>query len=329
MRIMNSGSAAPSLPRNRKMVRNKPLRASTRGGFAAFALAALSSVTSVARAESAEPTPKPQVTAGAEDTRKARALLLRQHLPHAAGAAGGDRYLGAILGTVYVGLGVGVAAADFNEDPSGRQRWATIGIAGGLALVSFSSYVVPDHLRRPVLESLGGLTLAGFGASFLFNAHNTAATRFTFGSMIATGAVLQGLVILDAALQEPWNARKLETWLQRLESGESLSDAEFRRVEHDFALTVRPVPRWVFPLVMMGGGVAAAAPALASGTSHDDRQLALLFSSLMFVAAASSLAPALSGSQSGYRAYLRALKGMQLAPIGPVGSAGLTLRANF
>jgi hypothetical protein len=94
------------------------------------------------------------------------------------------------------------------------------------------------------------------------------------------------------------------------------------------ALTERPIPLWLSPLVLMGGAVAAAAPALSQNTSRDDRQVCLVFSSGMLVAASSALVPALI-NEGHYRAYRSALNGLSLAPLGPQGSAGMTLTGSF
>jgi hypothetical protein len=53
--------------------------------------------------------------------------------------------------------------------------------------------LVPDHAFRPVLFSVAPVALAGFGAILYDSEHATSALRFTFGSMIATGAVWEGL----------------------------------------------------------------------------------------------------------------------------------------
>lgn len=264
-----------------------------------------------------------------EETR-IRQTLLTEHLKEPARMASPDRYLGAIAGTVYLGLGVSLAVADFNEEGSSRQKWLSVGIAGGLAGLSFSSYLVPDHARRPVLASLAPLSIAGLGAAFYGSDDASAATRFTFGSMMVTGGVMEGLVLLDAALRRPLSGLRLERHLERLQrSGATLSGRELREIELELALTERPIPLWVSPLVLIGGSLAAAAPAVVKSTSGDDRAVCLVFSSAMLVGASSALVSALVSERGGYRAYRDALSGARLAPLGPQGSAGVTLVGSF
>jgi hypothetical protein len=254
--------------------------------------------------------------------------LLIEYLKDPARAAPVERYLPAVLGTVFLATSVGLAAADFNEEISVRQRWATVGLVGALAGLSFSAYLAPDRARRPLLSSVSAMAVAGGGAAFYGSDEATSATRFTFGSMMLTGAIMEGLVLADAAMRPAPSARQLERHRERLESSTSFSDDDLRAAEAELALTERPIPLWLSPLVLMGGAVAAAAPALSPSTSRDDRQVCLVFSSGMLVAASSALVPALI-NEGHYRAYRRALNGLSLAPLGPQGSAGMTLAGSF
>jgi hypothetical protein len=326
MPTMSSGLAVllPGLSNNHVSPRRP--RGSARGRWVGLALTlVIGSLPAAARAE--QPLDK---GASAEEERRVRRTLLMEHLKEPARMASPDRYLGAIVGTVYLGLGVGLAVADFNEEESSRQKWLSVGIAGGLAGLAFSSYLVPDHARRPVLASLAPLSIAGLGAVFYGSDDASAATRFTFGSMMVTGGVMEGLVLLDAALRRPPSGLRLERHLERLRrSGASLSNQDLREIEGELALTERPIPLWVSPLVLTGGAIAAAAPALAESTSSDDRAVCLVFSSGMLVGASSALVSALMSERGGYRGYREGLRGMGLAPVGPRGSAGVTLVGSF
>ncbi|MFC1643071.1 hypothetical protein ACFL5O_10380, partial [Myxococcota bacterium] len=111
--------------------------------------------------------------------------------------------------------------------------------------------------------------------------------------------------------------------------GKSLSSKELREMEQSLALTERPIPRWVFPLVLFAGGTAAAAPALVKGTSDGDRQGVMLFSSIMLIGAVSGVATALTTQGTGYPAYVEALRKVRLAPLGPNGTAGVSLSGVF
>ena len=175
-------------------------------GAVAFALMLLSAIAQ------AEPAPE-RDSAFAVDhhDNQRRAALLREYLKVPAARAPVERYFGAVAGSAFAGIGLAAAFADF-DDPSGRQKPVTVAAAGGLALVSFSSYLVPERYRRPVLDSLPGLMLISLGSSLYVNDYGTNTTHFVFGSMIATGLAWEGLVVLDTALLQhlpahwSWNA---------------------------------------------------------------------------------------------------------------------------
>jgi len=324
--------------------------ASVRRGFPVLALAGAACFASgTARAEHAEPEPvTPASDSALSSTPSApvmpahlgpradgkqqsvtdesvRQSILLHSLEEGAKSAWGERYLGAIVGTAFVGLGVGATVAEFDGDHRDRQRWTTIAVAGGIAAVSFSSYAVPDDYRRPVLDSLGGLILAGGGVLFNMSDRNTAWTRFTFGTVIATGGAMVGLVGLDSALKRPFSARVLERHAARLRrDGASVSSAEQAQMERDLALTERPIPRWVSPLVLALGAAVAATPIFAKGASADDKAVsAVMVSSMLFASGAGFAAGALY--EPPYRGYLLGLRGLHWVPLGPSGSAGLTL----
>jgi hypothetical protein len=228
------------------------------------------------------------------------------------------------MGTLFVGFGVGAAAAEFDGDDNGRQKWTTVGLAGGIAAASFSSYLVPDDYRRPVLESLSGLVVMSGGTSLYLSDRNSAWTRFTFGTMIATGTAMVGLVALDSTLERPSSARVLERHAERLRrGGASVSPAEKLQMERDLALTVRPIPRWVSPAVLALGASVAATPVFSKGASADDKAVATVVPSSMLFA--SGVGFAASFIKPAYRGYLLDLRRWDLAPFGPVGSVGLTL----
>jgi hypothetical protein len=207
-----------------------------RRGWSLAALALIAALPQRARADTPPSTP-PQVSPpGEAHTQRIRRALLIEYLKDPARAAPVERYMPAVLGTVFLATSVGLAAADFNEEISVRQRWATVGLVGALAGLSFSAYLAPDRARRPLLSSVSAMAVAGGGAAFYGSDEATSATRFTFGSMMLTGAIMEGLVLVDAAMRPAPSARQLERHRQRLESSTSLSDDDLRAAEAELVL---------------------------------------------------------------------------------------------
>ncbi len=253
-----------------------------------------------------------------------RAGLLREYLEPKASQAGVERYGGAVMGTIFAGLGIAAAMSEF-EDSSGRARWVALGTAGAASALSFSTYLLPAEYRLPVLSTTLLASTAGMFGTLYASDRSTPVTRWALGSIMTTIAAGTGLSLLDMMLQPGVSAQTLARHLERLERDpDSLSPEELRQMERDFALTLRPVPRWVHPTLLFTGSVIAGLPALDSRNSKDDRVMAMLLSSILMGPALIGIALHV-GREEPYNAYLNALRNVHLAPLGPNGSAGLSL----
>jgi hypothetical protein len=257
-----------------------------------------------------------------------RQSLLREHLRPFVSAAPFERYAPAVFGTVFLGLGISTIAADINEDPSQRSRWVAVGASAALSTLSFAAYAAPERYRRPVMASVLSGILIGSGATFIVSSNSTANTRWAFGSMIGAGLATETIVLLDTMLQEPISYLSLERDFLRLEVP-GASEGALRQTERHLSLTARPIPAWVSPAIVGAGGLSAVAPVFKNGTPDDDRAVAALVGTCMFLIATTGLVAALSNADRGYAAYVRALHGVHLIPLGPSGSAGMNLVARF
>lgn len=282
-------------------------------------------VTSQAAAE-----PRAESPPGGIPERELRRALLIENLKRDAGRAPLERWGPAVMGTLFVGLGIGAAIGEMDEDRSGELRGVAIGTSGALVALNFSSYLVAEDYRGPVFGG-GNLALMGLGggAFFWLNPYSTTATRITFTSLMGSAVLSGALAGLDAALERPVSAMRLERHLDRLQRpGENLSPSELRAIELDLSRMQRPIPRFVYPLTMVTGGLVGATPALSKRTSPSDRELAASFSALWILSGTVGLVTVALTDPS-YQKYTEALRSVRLAPIGPESSTGLSAAWRF
>jgi hypothetical protein len=152
-------------------------------------------------------------------------------------------------------------------------------------------------------------------------------TAFAFaGDFIAFG----GIGLLDAALSRPVSLRTLSDDAQKLDAwGGTLGDRELGRMERDLRrLQESPIPRWSYGATHLLAGVVAVSPAFVSSTSQDDRELAYLAGGVLAMQSALAFTFAATAPKR-YDDYLRALSSVQLAPVGPDGSLGVSLSGRF
>jgi hypothetical protein len=224
--------------------------------------------------------------------------------------------------------GATTAALDDREHYDSRPY--LLGVLGTCSVLSLASYAMPRDYRSDVVAlaffgGLGGTLLVGMNAS----AHSTASqvTLSAFGgSFIAYG----GLRMLDAALLRPVAGSTLAGHARRLATGEdSLSPVELARMEQDFRRAhERPIPRWAFGASQMLAGVVAMSPAWVDSTSARDRFAAYAFGALLVGQDALGFTVAVT-SPNRYSRYVEALRALELSPLGPEGSLGLSLSGQF
>jgi hypothetical protein len=196
--------------------------------------------------------------------------------------------------------------------------------------VSFAAYAVHEDYRLATVDGALALLIVGTGAGFYASSNASSTVRFSSAAILGTGLVYGGLVIADASMQRPISAASLARHHERLERrGDQVGDAELAAMERDFARTVRPIPRWVFPLTLAVGGITAAAPVFSNDTSSDDRTLALVLGNLLITPAVASILPLVTSDRTGYRSYEQALRNLQLTPVGPASSLGMTVSGRF
>jgi hypothetical protein len=318
---MNSG-LVPRFPGNYSETDRTPLRYRCRSGVPRFGAALLVSLVSLVSSAA-------QAQSGKDGSAAVRRALLRDYLEPHRGRASVARYAPAVFGAATLGLGIGIGVGGIGEDSSGRSRWILAGAYGATSAVSFASYALPADYRMSGLDAALGLLLVGTGAGFFASSRSTDTIRFSTAAIMGTGLVYEGLVISDAALSRPISSATLAGHLERLERGDAISDAELARMERDFARTVRPIPRWAFPLTLAVGGLVAASPVFFSDTSDDDKAVSAVFGVMLLTPAMASIVPLVVSDRNSYTAYQRALRNLRITPLGPAGSTGVTVSGAF
>jgi len=258
-----------------------------------------------------------------------RVRVLDEYLGVHAATAFLEPYEGAVVGTLSLGGAVALAVGDLGESP--RGRWpavASLGVAGAGA---FATYLLPvDYRPRLNLTA----ALVGLPTAFMFmvalSDNASPATRVTvFGAM---GGMLgmAGLGVLDIGLQRPVSATTFgRDQVELRRAGQAVTPAMAARFEEHMRLAGRrPIPGWLYGLSLAAGGVVAFSPVFSSETSHPDKKLAMGFGIGMFVAGAYTSTLALI-STDGYTQYSTALRRLELVPIGPAGSPGVSLAGAF
>jgi hypothetical protein len=257
-----------------------------------------------------------------------RSDLLKKYLAREGSAAVLETYGG--LGVSVLAAG-GIAAVIVNKvgtyEPSQPFFWSEIASIGGMGLLGASTYLVPDEARMPILTAMGaGLLPAAYALYFYQQYAMTPTQKFSAGAIVGTGLAAASLILIDLAFGPRVSHKRLSAHLDRLKSG--ATPEEIRTIERDFAKTERPVPSWVLPGILAVGALTAASPAVFAKTV-EDKQYALLMGSLLFTPGVVGLAFSLFANRQGYEGYRSALEKLQLAPVGPRGTAGVTLSVSF
>lgn len=144
---------------------------------------------------------------------------------------------------------------------------------------------------------------------------------------------MAGLGALDIAFQRPVSATTFaRDRVELRRGGQAVTPAMAARFEEHMGLAGRrprrPIPGWLYGLSLAAGGVVAFTPVFSSETSQPDRKLAIGFGVAMFGGGVYTPTLALLGTD-GYTQYSTALRRLDLLPIGPAGSAGLSLAGAF
>ncbi|HET9958126.1 MAG TPA: hypothetical protein VFQ61_26705 [Polyangiaceae bacterium] len=227
------------------------------------------------------------------------------------------RYAPALLGSAFL---VGAAGFAFDPPPTGKfeeKRWHLTAGLGTFAALSFGTYALPTRYQGTTFALLAGAGLAGAGAvGWAWSEQDTRSARVVFGSMLGAGILTLGLEALDTALLTPLDQSEIEGHLRRLgRRGAAPSRAELRRMEWELSLTRRRIPAWLVPLTVTLSGVVAASPLLAfPDASKSDRVLSALVSIQLLQIGNAGLISARS-RDTGYPAYVRALRNVRLAPL--------------
>jgi len=91
----------------------------------------------------------------------------------------------------------------------------------------------------------------------------------------------------------------------------------------------RPVPRWAYGAALVLGGLVAYTPLFLDSSSDDDKDIALATGLAMSGLGVFSVSGALLSRDFGYPSYVKALKAVDMTPIGPHGSTGLWAVGRF
>jgi hypothetical protein len=256
--------------------------------------------------------------------------ILQNHLEQVSGLAFLQPYAGATVGGL---CALGAGALAFGDlDTAEDARWPAVGATAACAAGGFASYLAPvDHQAPIVTASLTtGLALDMILLTH-FSDYATPAIRVTMFGFSGGMAALGILGLVDSALRPPLSSVRLRAHAQALAArGKSLTRAELARMEADLELfSNRPIPRWAYGAALFTGGLVAFTPVFFDSSSEDDKDIALATGLAVSGIGIFSVTGALLSRDFGYPSYVKALKAVDLTPIGPHGSTGLWATGAF
>ncbi len=195
----------------------------------------------------------------AQEVERERVVVLERHLDRWSSGGWFAPYAPAVVGAIGLGGAATMALVEVDEGKDGR--WYVVGGAAGLGVVSLGSYLAPIDYRGNIVAA--ALSLPAFGIAL--GAHdtegNTAANDVTLFGFAGGVGGFSALSLVDLALTRPISSYTLYRHRQRLEKNRGrMTRAEIERMESDYALTERALPRWSFGVPLMLGGVVAFAP---------------------------------------------------------------------
>jgi hypothetical protein len=270
-----------------------------------------------------------QAARAAEPDESARAQTLAPYLRPSPVLAAVEPYWGAVLGTSCA-AGTVAATVDEMRDAHGAKPYV-IGMLGACTAVSVASYALPsDYQNRVVAATFLGTAGALVIPLVHFSDYVTPANRVTSFAYGGAYMAFGGMLLLDAALSRPVSLRTLSADADRLDAwGASLGQRELGRMErHLQRFHEGPLPRWSYGAMLLTAAVVAASPGFVDSTSRSDRKFAYIGGGLLALQGGLALTTALTAPRQ-YDEYRHALGKVNLAPVGPEGSLGLSLSGSF
>lgn len=264
--------------------------------------------------------------AWAQGAESARRSILAEHLESGGGSPFLAQWGPGIVGTLYLGGAVAIAASAEGNRHADRERvW--FGSAVGLSAVSFGGYLLPGRYRSAAVVADIGLLGAASGLGLALLPRATPRFQVMMLSMGGASLAYTTLSVVDAALKPPPDPVLLDRYRHQLESSEAISPTELAAIEREFALTRRPVPRITGSFVALAGTAGILTAAFWPGGTKDEALLGVGLAAPTVVPLVISFST--SGRPWAFDAYNDSLRNVRLAPIGPEGSAGLSLSGRF
>jgi|SRR6185369_9864592 len=231
----------------------------------------------------------------------------------------------AVYGSLFL-----VGSIAFQVDPNGATPTQTaifVTTNGVLSAAAFASYLAPKPARLPILTTLGPLWFSGLALSLYCDPSNSRGEKQVLGIAAGTGLAAATIPMLDALIELPFDPWALASDRTALETADQTTlHGHIVRAERNLAHTTRPL-RFVSPVVYLAGVAGMTIAATRAHESQDAAQMATAFGIVYSTLATTQLIVALVPSAG--RSYERALRDVRLAPIGPQGSAGLTVLWRF
>jgi hypothetical protein len=265
-----------------------------------------------------------EAASGEADRRK----LLGQHLGQYDATL--EPYISFVMGGLYVitgaAIAIGSTPGDFgSEDTRGQVlKWSTagaLGVLGGIELAGF----VDARDQGPVIlgTTYGSFGVIGVGAALLSDL--PVPERQSLAIFGGTGFAVDTLLLIDSLMRPRTSRGRLARYGKILtNAGVHLSKRELALIEAEYKLTERPLTDWM-GLTAVVGGLGSMLPAVWAKSEKEQ----LFCVGIGGIMAYWGVMQFTMFSNRGYTQYAHALKSFSLAPLGPNGTAGASMRVRF
>lgn len=216
--------------------------------------------------------------------------------------------LGASAGAMAVAIGV-----DGTALPQQHARLTAAAVWGAASLHSFATYAMPTRYYTHSAGATSGLLMSAI-ATWGYVHADANSTRVVLGTQIAGGALIAGVVWLDAYLRPPVSGITFNRLLRRSRNpGEDVEQLVVD-IRSELDNTYRPVPTWI-PAAIVTATTAANVYVLASENPSKDDVSMLWLSSLVAMAYGLVATTSMGFGSTQREAFEHAIDGIVVAPL--------------